>query len=78
MTRAAFKFQYTVVRPAELPRVPSKPKASLIVVATIVLALLLMIGLPGALDLLRGRFIEPWQVSRNLDLPLLGELNPPS
>ncbi|MGH7298059.1 MAG: hypothetical protein ACRELB_24175, partial [Polyangiaceae bacterium] len=77
VTRAAFKYQYTVVRPAELPRNPSKPNVLMILVASIAGALLLMVLLPGALDLRRGRILEPWQIERRLGLHVLGELNPP-
>jgi uncharacterized protein involved in exopolysaccharide biosynthesis len=78
VTRAAFKYQYSVVRPAELARAPSKPNVPLVLAATLILALLLGILLPGLLDLARGRFVEVWQVERSLDIPLLGELRPPS
>lgn len=77
VTRAAFKYQYTVVRPPEIPRKPSKPNVMLILIATLVSAPLLGMILAGIRDLLRGRFVEPWQVERHLNLPLLGELNPP-
>lgn len=77
VTRAAFKYQYTVVRPPELARKPSKPNVMLILLATLLGAPLLGIVASGIRDLLRGRFVEPWQVERHLNLPLLGELNPP-
>jgi hypothetical protein len=77
VSRASFKYQYTVVKPAEMPRTPSKPNVPLVLAATLLGALLLMVLLPGALDVRRGLFLESWQVERNLDLPLLGELNPP-
>jgi hypothetical protein len=41
------------------------------------LGILLAICGPATIDLMRGRFIEPWQVKRRLDLPVLGEINPP-
>jgi hypothetical protein len=74
VTRASFKYQYTVVRPPELARSPSKPNLALVILAFSVLSLLLMIFLPGSIDLLRGRFVEHWQMERALGLPLLGEL----
>jgi hypothetical protein len=45
--------------------------------ATLLAAPLLGMLLAGIRDLLRGRFVEPWQVERHLNLPLLGELNLP-
>jgi uncharacterized protein involved in exopolysaccharide biosynthesis len=77
VTRAGFKYQYTVVRPPEIPRKPSKPNVTLIMIATLLAAPLLAMLLAGVRDLLRGRFVEPWQVERHLNLPLLGELNLP-
>jgi uncharacterized protein involved in exopolysaccharide biosynthesis len=76
VTRAAFKYEYTVVRPAELPRGPLKPNAMLLLLVTAVLAVLLAMIVPGLLDLRRGRFVESWQVERDLKLPLLGEITP--
>jgi uncharacterized protein involved in exopolysaccharide biosynthesis len=77
VTRASFKYQYTVVRPPELARKPTRPNVPLVVLASFVAALLLMMLIPGGLDLIRGRFVEAWQVERELGLPLLGELTPP-
>jgi uncharacterized protein involved in exopolysaccharide biosynthesis len=74
VTRASFKYQYTVVRPPELARSPSKPNVPLVALAFSVISLFLMIFLPGGIDLLRGRFVEEWQLERALGLPLLGEL----
>jgi len=77
VTRAAFKYQYTVVRPPEIARQPSKPNVPLVLFVTLLAAPLLGMLVTGVRDLLRGRFIEPWQVERHLNLPLLGELHPP-
>jgi uncharacterized protein involved in exopolysaccharide biosynthesis len=78
VTRAAFKYQYTVIRPPELPRRPSKPNVTLLLAATVLLSIALAVLVPGVLDLWRGRVIEAWQVERRLKLPILGDLNPPS
>jgi len=77
VTRAAFKYQYTVVRPPEIARAPSKPNVPLVLIVTLVAAPLLGMLVAGIRDLLKGRFVESWQVERHLNLPLLGELNPP-
>jgi uncharacterized protein involved in exopolysaccharide biosynthesis len=77
VTRAAFKYQYAVVRPAELPRDPSRPSLPLVALLSILAAALLCVLVPGALDLLGGRFVEGWQLQQKLDLPLLGELTAP-
>jgi uncharacterized protein involved in exopolysaccharide biosynthesis len=77
VTRASFKYQYTVVRPPELARAPSGPSAHSVVLATLIAALVLMMLVPGGLDLMRGRFVEAWQLERELGLPTLGELAAP-
>jgi uncharacterized protein involved in exopolysaccharide biosynthesis len=77
VTRASFKYQYTVVHPPELARKPIKPNVPLVILATLLGAFFLAVLIPGGLDLMRGRFVEPWQVERELNLPLLGELTPP-
>jgi hypothetical protein len=74
VTRASFKYQYTIVKPPELARKPSKPNVALVMIAAFLLALVLMLLVPAGLDLWRGRFVEAWQVERQLNLPLLGEL----
>ncbi len=78
VAKASFKYQYTVVRPAELPRKPSKPNVVLILLATVFCAGLFTVLIPGAADLLGGRFVEEWQLERKLGLPLLGQLDMPS
>jgi uncharacterized protein involved in exopolysaccharide biosynthesis len=76
VTRASFKYQYTIVKPPELARKPSKPNVPLVMIAAFILALILAVLIPAGRDLLRGRFVEAWQVERTLNLPLLGELMP--
>jgi hypothetical protein len=77
VTRAAFKYQYTVVRPPEVPRGPSKPNVVLLLVGSLFLSILLMVLVPGGVDLWRGRLMEPWQVERRLKLPILGDMTAP-
>lgn len=77
VTRAAFKFQYTVVRPPELARGPNKPNVRLIMIVTLALSVLSIFLIPGLLDLWRGRLLEEWEVERRLGIPLLGELSDP-
>lgn len=74
---AAFKYKYSIVRPAELPRTPKKPKVSLVVGGGLLATLLLALLVAGIADLRTGRFIEPWQIEDRLKLPILGELRPP-
>lgn len=70
---AAFKFRYSVVTPAELPRKPSKNPA-MAVLGALVLALFAGFGSALLADLRRGRLVEPWQIERRLNLPVLAEV----
>jgi uncharacterized protein involved in exopolysaccharide biosynthesis len=72
--QAAFKYRFIVVQPPEPPRKPTKPNRLLLLLAGIIGGMVLGMFGGGVKDLLRGRFIEPWQVSRRLRLPLLAEV----
>jgi uncharacterized protein involved in exopolysaccharide biosynthesis len=72
--RAAFKYRYSVLMPAEVPRSPVKPKKTSVMASTAVAGLLLAIFLAGVRDLRSGIVYERWQVLRQLDLPVLGEV----
>ncbi len=74
VSRAAFKYKYSVIRPPEIPRSPKKPKVALMIVAGGLSGVILSFLLAGASVLSAGYFVEPWQVSRRLKLPLLGSL----
>ena len=76
LARAAYKHNYAVVSPPEVPRAPTKPKPALLIGGGIVLALMLAFFASAARDLTSGVFIEAWQV-RRLGLPLLGVVNKP-
>jgi uncharacterized protein involved in exopolysaccharide biosynthesis len=76
--KAAFKYRYSVARPAERPRNAVKPKPALVLGFGFGLAVLLGLLVPAALRLLTGRVQEPWQVRTQLKLPVLGEVKLPS
>jgi uncharacterized protein involved in exopolysaccharide biosynthesis len=76
VSRAAFKYKFSIVRPPEVPLKPTKPNVAVLVLAGLFLSLLLGLGGAAAADLMGGRFIEPWQVQRKLKIPLLGEVTP--
>jgi hypothetical protein len=72
-TKASFPSRFAVTTPAELPIAPVSGGLSTY------LAPLLAAALVGAfvttlVDVLRGRVVEPWQVTRKLNLPLLADL----
>lgn len=70
---SAFTYRYRIVT---VPEVPSAPVAgSLIpIIASLIAAGILATFVTTALDVLRGRILEPWQASRRLNLPLLVEI----
>jgi uncharacterized protein involved in exopolysaccharide biosynthesis len=72
---AAFKYRYSVIDPPLFPKGPSKPNASLLVVAGLLGGLAVAIFAAVAADLRSGRFIERWQVERALSLPTLAVID---
>jgi hypothetical protein len=78
ITRAAYKHRYTVITPAEIPGKPKPSKAQAVGLGSVIGGALLGLLLATALDLLKGRVLEPWQVRRRLKLEVLGELDMPS
>jgi uncharacterized protein involved in exopolysaccharide biosynthesis len=69
--RAAFKYRFSVVKPAQTPRTPVSPNVALILLAGLLGAVLLAFLSCTALDLWRGVPCEPWQIERQLRLPVL-------
>ncbi len=72
--RAAFKYRYSTIRPAELPKRVAKPKIPVVVAAGILAGLLIAAVMAALVDLRSRRLVERWQVERTLGLPVLGEL----
>lgn len=72
--RAAFKYRYSVVRPASVPKKPLKPNAGLMLGVSLVLALFSALLAGAARDFSRACFVEPWQVERALGLVVLSRL----
>lgn len=75
--RAAFKYRYSVVRPASVPKKPVKPDVALILVGAFLAALLGALLTGATRDWLSGRLVEPWQVERALGLPVLSQVKIP-
>lgn len=73
-TRAAFKYRYSVVRPASVPKKPLKPPPAVIVGVTAVLAVLCAIVIGALRDWWSGRLVESWQVERELAIPVLAQV----
>jgi uncharacterized protein involved in exopolysaccharide biosynthesis len=72
--RAAFKYRYSVVWPAQLPKEPVSPKPARDFALGLLAALLGTLGLVTFLDLRSGVALHRWQVEEALALPVLGEL----
>jgi len=72
--RAAFKYRYSVVWPAQVPTEPVSPKARKIFGLGIPGALILAIVAAALLEMRRGSVLRRWQVERGLGLPVIGEL----
>lgn len=75
--RAAFKYRYSVVRPASVPKKPLKPDVALIGVGTLIAALGVALMVGAIRDWLSGRLVESWQVERALKMPVLSQVRIP-
>jgi uncharacterized protein involved in exopolysaccharide biosynthesis len=72
--RAAFKYRYSVVSPAQTPRHPVSPNVLLIVFAGLLGGLFFAFFTGTVLDMWKGRIVEPWQVETQLKIPLLAQV----
>lgn len=72
--RAAFKYRYVVITPAVIPKRAAKPKIPLMIAGGIILASLLTLFVAIMMDFGGGRLIEPWQVDRQLGVPVMAEV----
>jgi uncharacterized protein involved in exopolysaccharide biosynthesis len=73
--RAAFKYRFTTLVPAEVPQKAKKPNPLMIGLGGIVLAAVLAFFVAAAADLASGRILEPWQARRAAELPVLGRVD---
>jgi hypothetical protein len=74
VSQAAFKYRYTVIRPAQIPKEPVSPNLQLVFMAGLVGSLLLAVAAAVGKDLMSGRIVEQWQIERQLGLRVLGNL----
>ena len=75
--RAAFKYRYSVVRPPSVPKKPVKPDVGLILALAVMAALFSGLLIGATRDLLSGKIVEPWQLERALNLPVLSQVKIP-
>ena len=74
--RAGFKYRYSVLWPAQIPRQPAKPNPLKILALGSFVAVLLSVAAAAAFDLFSGRIVERAQVDK-LGLLVLGEIRRP-
>lgn len=74
VSQAAFKYRYTVIRPAQIPKEPVSPNLQMVFMAGLISSLLFAIATAVGKDLMSGRIVEQWQVERQLGLRVLGNL----
>jgi len=72
--RAAFKYRYSIVRPATLPRGAVQPRVHKVALAGAIASMFLAVFLAALADLRSGRILESWQIEDNLRLAVLGEV----
>jgi hypothetical protein len=72
--QAAFKYRYSVISPAKIPKRPVKPSVPLMLLAALVAAIVCSIVVVVVADVRSGRLCERWQIERLLDQPILGDV----
>lgn len=72
--RAAFKYKYSILKPAQPPKRPvGNPLLTLI--GGLVTGVFLAFGAAWMIDAWRGRIVEPWQVERELDINVIAAVD---
>jgi hypothetical protein len=75
--QAAFKYRYSVLTPAKLPKKPVTPNVPLVLIAALVAGMFGAVLTAVVVDIHRGRLVERWQIEELLDRPILGEVEVP-
>jgi uncharacterized protein involved in exopolysaccharide biosynthesis len=75
--RAAFKYRYSVIRPAQRPKKADKPNVPIILALGGFAAAALSVLAAVLADVRTGRILESWQVQRLLGIPVIAEVNRP-
>jgi hypothetical protein len=76
IARAAFKYRYSVIRPAQVPRKPVSPNVPRTMVVGVFLGLALAVVGSAGRDLLADRIVAPWQLQRELGVPSITPPDP--
>jgi uncharacterized protein involved in exopolysaccharide biosynthesis len=72
--RAAFKYRYSIISPARVPKKSSNMSLPLLVLGGMLFAALATVFAAVMLDIGGGKLVEPWQVERQLGVPVLAEV----
>ncbi|HZN91658.1 MAG TPA: hypothetical protein VFB81_03110 [Myxococcales bacterium] len=75
--RAAFKYRYSVVRPAQRPKKADKPNVPIMLAMGAFAASALAVLAAVLADVRTGKVLESWQVSRLIGVPVIAEVNRP-
>jgi len=75
--RAAFKYRYSVVRPAQRPKKADKPNVPIMLAMGGFAATALAVLAAVLADVRTGKVLESWQVSRLIGVPVIAEVNRP-
>jgi uncharacterized protein involved in exopolysaccharide biosynthesis len=76
--QAAFKYRYTVVTPARLPKSPAVPNIPIVLLVALIVSMLCGLLFAVVTDLRTGRLLERWQLERALGRPIVGEIALPA
>ncbi len=71
---AAFKYRYSVVRPASVPKKPIKPNPALLALAATLVAFVFAMLAGAVREWFRGSLVEAWQVERLLKVKVLSQV----
>jgi hypothetical protein len=69
-SQVGFKYQYSVLRPAQLPRQPVAPNVPAILGAGAIASLLLAVAVALGIDVASGLVLETWQIERQVGVPV--------
>jgi len=72
--RAAYKYRYAVIWPAQMPKRPVSPKPMKVLGLGTFASFVLAVLAAALADLRGGKIVERWQVERTLNLAVLAEL----
>lgn len=73
--KEAFKYRYNLVSPPQLPKKPSSPKSTMLLIGSLFMSLVVWFSLSILLEIMQFKVSQNWQPSRFFGLKSLGEIN---